>query len=124
MMKINQRKVKLANEDTTTRRKPDSTSGIYLTTIKVSQCRQGAENRRKKEEAKKVTEKKAYTRKVHIQLKRPEDFYTCINYMDSLYSSTTNEERLIQIIQQSSNNIGMPFPPMCKKASLMVLDDC
>ena len=37
MMIMNQNKVKMANEDTTTGRNPDSTSGIYLTTVKVAQ---------------------------------------------------------------------------------------
>ena len=55
MMILKQNKVKLENEDTTTRRNPDSTSGIYLTAVKVAQCRHVAENRREKEEGKKVT---------------------------------------------------------------------
>ena len=55
IMILNQKKVKLANQDTTTKRKSDSNLGIYLTTAKVFQCIQVAENRREKEEAKKVT---------------------------------------------------------------------
>ena len=47
----------MANEDTTTRRNPDLTSGIYLTAVKVAQYRQVADNRREKEEEKKVTSK-------------------------------------------------------------------
>ena len=57
MMILKQKKVKMANEDTTTRRNPDLTSGIYLTAVKVAQCRQGDENRRENEEGKKVTAK-------------------------------------------------------------------
>ena len=52
MMILNQRKVKLANEDTNNRRNPNLTSGIYLTAAKVSQCRQVAVNRREMDEAK------------------------------------------------------------------------
>ena len=68
MMILKQKKVKMANEDTTTRRKPDSTPVIYLTAVKVAQCRELDANRREKEEAKKVKAKKTATRKVHIQL--------------------------------------------------------
>ena len=39
MMILQQKKVKLANEDVNTRRNPNSTLGIYLTATKVSQCR-------------------------------------------------------------------------------------
>ena len=46
IMIVNQKKVKLANEDTTTRRNPDLTSGIYLTAVKVAQFRQVSENSR------------------------------------------------------------------------------
>ena len=105
MMILKQNKIKLANEDTTTTRNSDSTSRMYLTAVKVAQCRQVADNRREKEEAKKVTAKKTSTRKVHIQLKRYEDFDRCINSMHSLSSSTTDEERLIQLFQQSPNTI-------------------
>ena len=53
MMILKKNKVKLENEDTITRRNPDSTSGIYLIHVNLFQCRQVAENRREKEEAKK-----------------------------------------------------------------------
>ena len=53
MMTIKQNKVKLAKKDTTTRRNPDSTLGIYLTAAKVAQYRQVTENSREKEDAKK-----------------------------------------------------------------------
>ena len=66
MMILKKRKVKLENEDVNTRRKPNSTSGIYLTAVKVAQCRLVAKNRRDTEEAKKTTKKKTATRKVHI----------------------------------------------------------
>ena len=62
-------------------------------------------NRRETEEAKKITANKTATIKVHLQLKRYDAFDMCINSMNSLYSSTTNEDRFIQLIQQSSNNI-------------------
>ena len=54
-MILKKKKIKLANEDTTTQRNPESTSGIYLTTVKLTQYRQVAENRIEKEEAKKLT---------------------------------------------------------------------
>ena len=57
MMIPNKKKVKLANEDTTTRRNPVSTSGIYLTAVKVAQCRHVVANRREMEEAKIYTSK-------------------------------------------------------------------
>ena len=109
VMILKQKKVKLENEDANTRRNPDSTSGIYLTAVKVAQCRQVAKNRREKEEAKKVTAKKTATRKVHLQLKRSGAFDRCINSVNSLSSSTTDEERFIQLIQQSSNTIKGAF---------------
>ena len=67
-MILKKKKVKMANEDANTRRNPNSTSGIYLTAVKVAQCRQVDVNRREMEEAKKITAKKTATRKVHLQL--------------------------------------------------------
>ena len=99
----------MSNDDTTTRSNPDSTSGIYLAAVKVAQCRQVAADRREMEEAKKITAKKTATRKVHIQLKRSEAFDMCINSMNSVSFSTTNEERFIQLIQKSSNTIKDSF---------------
>ena len=61
------------------------------------------------EEAKNITAKKTATRKFHIQLKRSEDFGMCINSMNSMYLSTTDEDRFIQLIQQSSNTIKDAF---------------
>ena len=55
MMILKQKKVKLENEYTNTRSKLDLTLGIYITAVKLAQCRQVSENRIKKEEAKKVT---------------------------------------------------------------------
>ena len=46
MMILKKKKVKLENEDNKTRRKSNSNSGIYLTAVKVAQCRQVAVNRR------------------------------------------------------------------------------
>ena len=109
MMILNKKKVKLADEDTTTRGHPNSTSGIYLTTVKVIQFRQLANNRREKEEAKKVTSKQIATRKVHLQLKRSEAFNRCINSINSMSLSTTDEERLMQLIQKLSNTIKDAF---------------
>ena len=74
-MMIHQRKkVKLANEEANTRSNPNSTSGIYLTASKVSQCIQVAVNRREMDEAKKITAKKTATRKILLQINRSEDF--------------------------------------------------
>ena len=108
-MILKKRKVKLANEDASTRRNPNSTSGIYLTALKVSQYRQVAANRIEKEEAKKITANKTATRKIHLQLKRSEAVDMCINFIKSLSLSTTNEDRLIKLIQQSSNTIKDDF---------------
>ena len=52
MMILNQKKAKLANKDTTSRKNPDWTSGIYLPYFKVAQCRQVDDNRIEKEEEK------------------------------------------------------------------------
>ena len=109
MMILRQKKVKLANEESNTRRNLNSTSGIYLTSAKVAQCRQVAANRRAVDEAKKITAKKTATIKIHLQLKISEDFDMCINSMNSLYSSTTDEDKLIQLIQQPSNTIKDAF---------------
>ena len=99
----------MENEDANTRRNPNSTSGIYLTTAKVAQCIQVAANRREMDEAKNITAKKTATRKIHLQLKRSGDFDMCINSMISLSLSATDEDRFIQLIQQSSNTIKDAF---------------
>ena len=91
MMILKKKKVKLENEETTTRRNPDSTSVIYLTAVKVAQYIQVDGNRREKEETKKVTAKKTPTRKVYLQLKQSEAFDRCIKSMNILSSSTTDE---------------------------------
>ena len=57
---LNQKKVRLVNDETSTRN-PDSSMGIYLTAAKVAQCTLVADNRRKKEEAKKEPAKKTAT---------------------------------------------------------------
>ena len=75
----------------------------------MEQFRQVAANRIEKEEAKNVTSKKKSTRKSHLQLKRSEAFDSCINSRKSLYLYITDEERLIQIIQQYSNTIKDAF---------------
>ena len=98
MMIHQQKKVKLEDEDANTRSNPNSTSGIYLTASKVAQCRQMAANRREMDEAKKITAKNTATRKILLQLKRSEAFDMCINSMNSLSSSYTDKDRLIQIL--------------------------
>ena len=90
MMIHQQKKIKMEDEDANTRSNLNSTSGIYLTTAKVAQCRQVAANRREMDEAKNITTKKTATRKVLIQLKKSEALDMCINSMNSLSSSTTN----------------------------------
>ena len=90
MMILKKKEAKLSNEDTTTRRNPDSNSGIYLTSVKVAQCRPVAENRREMEEVTNVTSNKTATRKVHPQLTISEAFDRCINSMNNLYFSTTD----------------------------------
>ena len=88
MMILQQKKVKLANDEANTRRNPNSTSRIYLTAAKVAQVRQVATNRRALDEAKKTTAKKTATRKIHLQLKRSKAFDMCINSIKSLSLST------------------------------------
>ena len=61
------------------------------------------------EQAKKIAANNTATRKVHLQLKRSEAFYMCINSMNGLYLSTTDEDRFIQLIQKSSNTIKDTF---------------
>ena len=45
MMVLKQKKVKLVNEDTTTRKNPDPTSVIYFKDTKVAEGRQVGENK-------------------------------------------------------------------------------
>ena len=85
MMIHHQKKVTLGDEYANTRININSTSGIYLTAAKVSQCRQVAANRREIDEAKNITAKNTATRKVLLQVNRSEAFYMCINSMNSLY---------------------------------------
>ena len=61
------------------------------------------------DEAKKITAKKTATRKIHLHLKRSEDFDGCINFMNILSLSNTYEERLIKLIQKLSNTIKDAF---------------
>ena len=109
MMILKKKKLKLTNEDYNTRRSPYSTLEISLTAVKVAQYRQVAANRRETEESKNITSKKTSTRKVHLQLNRYEDFDMRINSMNSISLSTTDEDRFIQLIQQSSNTIKDAF---------------
>ena len=109
MMILQKKKVKLANEDANTSRKHNSTLGIYLTSDKVAQCRQVAVNRREIDEAKRITAKKIATINIHLQLKIYKAFDMRINSMNSLSSSTTDEDSFIQLIQQSSKTIKYAF---------------
>ena len=68
MMIMQQKKVRLVN-DVTSRSNPDLNSGIYLTATKLAQYILVADNKREKEEAKKETENKTATRKLHLQQK-------------------------------------------------------
>ena len=61
------------------------------------------------DEAKKITAKKIATIKILLQLKRYEAFDMCIKSVNSLSLSTTNEDRLIQLLQQSPNTIKDDF---------------
>ena len=61
------------------------------------------------DEVKKIIAKKTATRNILLQLKRSEDFDMCINSMISLSLSTTDEDRLIQLLQQSPNTIKDAF---------------
>ena len=61
------------------------------------------------DETENIIAKKTATRKIHTQLKRSEAFEMCINTMNNFYSSTTDEDRLIQLIKQPSNNINDAF---------------
>ena len=54
---LNQKKVIFVNDETSMR-KPDSSSGIYLTAAKVAQRRLVADNRREKEEAKRKQQRR------------------------------------------------------------------
>ena len=65
-MILHQKKVRLVNDETY-RRKPDPSSGIYLTAAKVVRYRLMSDNRIEKEEAKNKTAKKTSTPKMHLQ---------------------------------------------------------
>ena len=56
-----------------------------------------------------IAAKNTSRRKVHLQLKIYEAFDMCINSMDSLSSSTTDEYGFIQLIQKYSNIINDVF---------------
>ena len=109
MMILKQKKVKMANEDANTRRKPNLTLGIDLTAAKVAQCRQLAMNMRAVDEAKKITVKKTATRNIHFQLKIYETFDMCINSMNILYFSTTDEYRLKTFFDNHPTPSRMPL---------------
>ena len=54
---LNQKKLRLSNDETSTRN-PDSSSGIYLTAAKVAQCTLVAKNRREKEDKKRKQQRR------------------------------------------------------------------
>ena len=83
MMVLHQKKVKLVN-DVISRRDHDYSSVIYLTAVKLSQCRLVDENRIEKEEAKNKTAKKTATQKLHLQKKLCKDFQNFQESMNSL----------------------------------------
>ena len=64
----------ILDNDVTNRKKPDSSSEIYITAAKVLQYRLVADNRREKEEAKNKTSKKIAAWKLCLQKKRSEAF--------------------------------------------------
>ena len=72
--------------DMTTRNNPNSASVIYLTNIKVAQCRMLAENRRGKQQAKKEAAKNAAARKACLQQNRSGAFNKIKNCMDNILS--------------------------------------
>ena len=95
--------------DVTSRRKPDSSLGIYLAAAKLAQYRLVAKNRREKEENKNKRLKKTATQKLHFQQKQCEDFQKCQEYMNSLALSTTEELMFINLVNLSSNNPKVAF---------------
>ena len=60
---------------------------------------------RDKRKRQKGNSKEDIHKKVHIQINISEYFDRCINSMNSLSLSTTDEERFVQIFQQSFNTI-------------------
>ena len=68
-----------------------------------------AANRRETDEAKNITANKTATRNVLLELKSSEAFDMCIDSMNSLSSSNTHEDWLIQLLQQSPNTIKDAF---------------
>ena len=99
---MKQKKVRLV-EDETSRRNPDSSSGIYLTAAKVKKCRLVADNRRENEEAKKETAKKTAPQKLYLQQKKYKSFQKCEDSMDSLSYYPTEELMFIKLVNLSSN---------------------
>ena len=89
----------------TTRMNSDSTSGIYLTAVKVSQWIMADENKRKNDETKKETGNKTAARKACLQQKRYKTFQ---KYQDCLYSlspSPYEETMLIALVTLSSTTL-------------------
>ena len=83
---FNKNYVKLDNfgNGITIRKKTNSTSGMYLTTVKVAQYRMAYKNIRAKEEPKQETSKKKASQKVCLQKKCSEHFHQCQAYMDNI----------------------------------------
>ena len=89
-MVLNQKKVRLIYDETSTRKHYPST-GIYLAISKVAQFRPMSDNRREREEKKKETAKNTATQKLHLQQKRCTDFQKFQDSMNSILSSPTVE---------------------------------
>ena len=107
---LNQKKARLANydNDISTRKNPNPTSGIYLTAAKLAQCIMVAENRREKEEVKKETAKKTAARKVCLQQKLSEAFQKFQDCMDNILSPS-EIIMLIALVSLSANTLKDAF---------------
>ena len=97
----NQKKVRLVNDETSTRNY-DSGKRIYLTIAKVAQYRLVDDNRREKEEAKKEISKKTATRNLRLQQKWCEDFHKFQDSMNSILLSPTEESMFRNLVNVSS----------------------
>ena len=85
---INQKKVILVNDETSTSN-PDFSTGIYLNADKVPQYRLVSDNMIEKVEAKKETAKNTDNQKLHLQQKRCEAFQKFQDSLNSLSPSPT-----------------------------------
>ena len=81
-MIINQKKLILVNDETSTSN-PGFSTGIYLNVNKVAQCILVSDNTREKVEAKKETTKKTANQKLHLQQNRCGAFQKLQDYINS-----------------------------------------